>query len=521
MAITEGLLSPQGSRKAESIPDVGVAVQLSPNVSDLTNSFYSSLPLPAPTGLPISCQGHFAISSDRRSIRIDGASGDWNEFLAKSCLPHLYFVLLECLCSRNEKQYYSYWPSSTPAENAIIHTLQSSFWQNVRYTPRKIILGQNHTPFSMSQTIFDGRIFSSLDSEREGPVVKLVRILRPFSCVLYEPRLNNGLLDRLDGDQNRDGDDINVLNPSFVRELLRESLAQSVLPTLDDLELKDILRFALDNGPLERLIGCYIWRLANGSIIKLEPAPPKLAYVVDQEGFDLFEKCGKDVLVRAAAICPEVLDKWTLEDKFNIRRLDGPTIDGFMSSELPLHPIKFFKKAESERLGHVWRYVLRNKMTVTFYQTRPSLSLKDEASKFVSLQGLDSLPIMGWDISLQLSEVCSKLKISVLQESTLEPVRKVCGTWHHGERFLECVYRLAKNYQQVRKALDGLDDDDVRVYPFVIFTDERPFGPCAWISPIACPLDRRRTTSSVSCDTSLSGPQSCTLPSRVNNDCTR
>jgi hypothetical protein len=241
------------------------------------------------------------------------------------------------------------------------------------------------------------------------------------------------------------------------------------LPTLDDLELKDVLRFALDNGPLERLIGCHIWRLANGSIIKLEPAPRKLAYVVDQEGFDLFESCGKDVLVRAAAICPEVLDKWTSEDKFNIRRLDGPTIDGFMSCELPLHPIKFFQKAESERLGHVWRYVLGNQMTVTFYQTRPSLSLKDEASKFVSLEGLDSLPIMGWDISLQLSEVCSKLKISVLRKSTLEPVKKICGTWHIGERFLECVYRLAKNYQKVRDALDGLDDDDVRVYPFCEF----------------------------------------------------
>jgi hypothetical protein len=86
---------------------------------------------------------------------------------------------------------------------------------------------------------------------------------------------------------------------------------------------------------------------------------------------------------------------------------------------------------------------------------------------------------MGWDTSFQLSEVCSKLKISILSESTLEPVKKICGTWHHGERFLECVYRLAKNYQQVRNALDGLDDDDVRVYPFVIFTDERPFGPCA------------------------------------------
>jgi hypothetical protein len=474
MAITEGLLSPQGFRKAESIPDVGVAVQLSPNASDLTNSFYSSLPLPAPTGLPISCHGHFAISSDRRSIRIDGASGEWNEFLAKSCLPQLYFVLLECLCTRNQDNYYSYWPSSTPTENTIIHKLQSSFWLNVPYTSRRVILSQNHQPFSMSQTILDGRILSSFGSEREGPVVKLVRTLRPFSCVLYEPRLNNGLLDRSDGDQSLDGNDVNVLNPSFVRELLRESLAENVLLTLDDLEVKDVLSFALDNGTLERLIGCSIWRLANKSIIKLEPAPAKVAYVVDQEGFDLFETSGVDVLLRANAISAEILDNWTLGDEFNIRKLDGATIDVFMLSELPQHRIKIFKKRESERLAHVWRYIFRNDFTVTFYETRPALALKKENSKFVSLRGLDSLPIMGWDISPRLSEVCSKLKISILQESDLERVKELCGAWDKKERFLECLYRLATSYPKIRNVLDVLDSQDVKVYPhFNALTEDR------------------------------------------------
>lgn len=468
MAITEGLLSPQGSRKTGSIPDVGVAVQLSSDASDLTNSFYCSLPLPAPTGLPINCHGHFAISSDRRSIRIDGASGEWNEFLAKSCFQHLYFMLLECLCTRNQENYYSYWPSSTPAENAIIHKLQSSFWHDVRYTSRRIILSEDRKPFSMNQTILDGRILSTYASyAREGPVTKLVRTLRPLNCVLYEPRLINGLLDRMDGECSRDGEDVSVINPSFVRELLRETLAQGVLFSFDDVEIQDIFGFALDKGPLEKLVGCYIWRLADGTIFKLERVTTNLAYVTDEEGFDLFEKVGVDVLLQPRAIPPEILTSTTFDDEFNIRMLDGSVIDKFMTDDLPPQQIKTFTQTESDRLAHVWRYIFSNEFTVTFYETRPSLALTNDSSRFVSLQAFASLPIMGWNVSSKLSEVCAKLKISVLMETKLKRVRDLCESWHNGQRFLECLYRRGKNSRQIGELLDGLNDDDIRVYPLM------------------------------------------------------
>ena len=478
MAITEGLLASDGSRTAESIPDVGIAVPLLPYGYDLINSFYSTLPLPAPTGLPISCHGHFAISSDRRSIRIDGPSGDWNEFLAQSCLPHLYFILLEYLCARKEEQYYSYWPTSTPVENTIIRKLQSSFWHEVRYTSRLVILSHDGNSFSMSQTIFDGRILS-FGYVREDAILKLVQSLRPFNCVLYQSRLNNGLLDQMDGDENRNGEDVTVLNPRFVRGLLRETQAESVVATLSNLEVRDILNFALDKGSLDELLDCYIWRLANGSIIKLGPykIPSKLAYVVDLEGFDLFEKFGSNVLIRPSAMSSEILDNWTLGNDFNIGRLDGPTIDRFMSAELPHHPMKIFTKTESERLAHVWKYIFRNNFKVTFYETRPSLALQSDHSRFVSLQGLSNLPIMGWDVPPQLADVCSKLKISILKTTKLEPVRKICDTWHSGERFLECLYRLARNYRQIGDTLDALDDVDIRVYHFLTLLMEDRSGP--------------------------------------------
>ena len=462
MAITEGLLSTEGSRRAGSIPDVGVAVQLSSNESNLTNSFYCSLPLPAPTGLPINCHGHFAISSDRRSIRIDGASGEWNEFLAKSCFPHLYFMLLEFLSARNLENYYSFWPSSTPTENAIIHNLQTAFWHDIRYTSRPIILSDDRKPFSMNQTILDGRI-----AAREGPVVKLVRTLRPFNCVLHEQILTDGLLDRMDGDYSRDGEDVNVINPSFIRELLRDTLAQSVLLSFDDLEIQDIFGFALDRGPLDRLVGCYIWRLANGKIFKLEQLPTKLAYITDQDGFDMFETLGYDVLLRPNAIPLQILMSTAFENEFNIRKLDGEAIDIFMLDYLPAQEIKTFTETESQRLARVWRYIVQHGLTVTFYKTRPSLALKGDSSKFVSLQAFESLPIMSWKLSTELAKVCSKLNILVLAETTLEPVKKLCGEWHEGERFLQCLHRLVDNCHQIEDTFAGLNDVDINVYPIM------------------------------------------------------
>ena len=102
-------------------------------------------------------------------------------------------------------------------------------------------MSDKHHAVTISQTIFDGRAFNSLGSGRDGAVVQAVRCLRPFSVVLFEPKLNAGLLRHSDDDNSRDGVDVNVLNPAFVRELLRESLAKSVLSCYDDAFMKEIL----------------------------------------------------------------------------------------------------------------------------------------------------------------------------------------------------------------------------------------------------------------------------------------
>jgi hypothetical protein len=453
-------------RQIDSIPDVAIAVRVSNSPTFETCSFYSSLPLPAPIGLPVNCHAHFAMSSDRRSIRIDGTSGDWNRFLADSCLPHLYFVLLEQLCIRGHERYYSYWPPSIYAENTVTQILQSSFWQKVRYSSRKLILSDENTTATFSHTIFDGRVFA-VGSGRDGAVVQAVRSLRPSSIVVYQPRLNAGLFRQSEGDLTRDGSDINVLNPAFVRELLRESLAKAVLSCYEDSQLKDILDFVLENGPLERLVGCYIWRLANGDLVKMatiEGEETKIAYVVDEEGFRLFQDLAGDALIRPKTMKPEILGKWDLGDDFNIRRLDGSTIDKFVELLLPPHSIKIYSLPEKTWISDVWKYVAEKQLSVKFYERRPTLALVNDNFKFVSAEGLNTLPVMCNDAPLNLASICSKLHIFILAESTVEAVVKLSRNWDCQERFLECLLRLKGNLDQLQKTiLDPLGPKDVKV----------------------------------------------------------
>lgn len=463
----EIMISDHNRGRIDSIPDVAVAVRVSAHPDLEANSFYSSLPLPAPTGLPVNCHGHFAMSSDRRSIRIDGASGDWNRFLAESCLPYLYLALLEQLCIRGEKRYYSYWPSPVLADNAITQALLSTFWRKVRYSTRTLILSEANVAVPISHTIFDGREFNSFGSGRNGAVVQAVRSLRPFYVVIYEPRLNAGLLRQSEGEQYRDGLDVNVLNPAFVRELLRESLAKCVFSSYEDDKLREILDFVLENGPLERLVGCYIWRLANGELVRMAPIEgeeSRIAYVVDDEGFRLFQGVAGDALIRPKTMKPEILEKWDLGNDFNIRRLDGSTIDNFVEASLPPHPIKIFSQSEKTWISDIWKYISAKQFSVRFYEKRPTLALANENSKFVSAEGLNTLPIMGSDVPPSLTKICSKLHVFILAQTTVEAVVNLSKNWDCQERFLECLLRLKGNVEHIRTTiLDPLGPEDVKV----------------------------------------------------------
>jgi len=429
------------SGEKNSIPAVAVAVELRPDPKRDGN-FYSSLPLPAPTGLPIHCHGHFAMSSDRRSIRIDGKSGEWNRYLAEKCLPHLYFALLEQLCLTKTENYYAYWPGQTAAD-AISNALLSSFWTNIRRSSRQVILSPHKKAFSFAQTIFEGRTIPLTNCIVNDPIARLVRALRPQHLLIHEPALNAGLIPEVPSRANLE---LNILNSAFVRDLLRESEAPEALKSFHNQSLRNISDFVLENDvSFERVVGCYICRLANGEFFRISRRQrnSKIAYLVDSNGFTLLNHLAKDRFIDPQSIRPR---DWNLQgDTFNIGVFNGQTLDDLICGTFRAGTVHTYQETETSFIRELMWYVANKKFAITFHHSRPTLPVQNNWSTFVSMKGCTVLPVMPPDVPKEVAKLCDSLKIHILERTEQVDVIKMTDTWNRDERFLECVFRSQGN----------------------------------------------------------------------------
>ncbi|KAH9939666.1 uncharacterized protein BXZ73DRAFT_43603 [Epithele typhae] len=95
---------------------VALAARIAPADSPNSDahSFFSSLPLPVPTALPVHIHASFVLADDRRNIRWDGdgsmnEESKFNRWLLTSQLPDLYIYLLEVF-AQGDPTVHSPWP---------------------------------------------------------------------------------------------------------------------------------------------------------------------------------------------------------------------------------------------------------------------------------------------------------------------------------------------------------------------------------------------------------------------------
>jgi len=429
------------SGEKNSIPAVAVAVELRHDPKRDGN-FYSSLPLPAPTGLPIHCHGLFAMSSDRRSIRIDGESGEWNRYLAEKCFPHLYFALLEQLCLTKTENYYAYWPGLT-APNAVSNALLLSFWTRVRWSSRQLLLSPDKKAFTFAQTIFDGRTVQRTKNSSDDPIARLVRLLRPQHLLIHEPALNAGLIPEVLSPANLQ---LNVLNPAFLRKLLSQSEAPKALKTFDNPSIRQISDFILEEDvSFERVVGCYICRLANGEFFRISDRrkESKIAYLIDLNGFILLNHLARDRFIDPRSIPTR---NWNLHgDRFNIGIFDGQTLDELICGAFPPETMRTYQPTEASFIRKLMQYVVDEKFVTTFHQSRPMLPVQNNPSTFVSLKGCTILAVMPPDVPKEMNKLCQSLGINILEKTEQADVIKMTHSWNRDERFLECIFRSQGN----------------------------------------------------------------------------
>ena len=458
-AVEENLIS-SGPGIKQIIPDIAIAAKLS-NTSAGQHNYYNSLPVQEETRLPVSCHSRFAVTPDRRSLRREDKGGDWNRFLANACFPNLYFFLLEKLAQNRkaESNYYGYWPSPSSLDHEISECLRTAFWRQITASSRSLFLSDKLRT-AISSTIFDVR--TPIATRQSDPVLALVQSLRPQHVIVTAPNVLQGLLQlRSSSNEHADGR-IALLNSSYIRDLLREDLTESIITTkFTATELKSILNFAKGTDSFETLCNCWALRLDDGRTARLQTRNKdqshisEVYYTIDTVGYSLLKGIIPGSLVNPFAFG---IDISKLKSLFNIQLLDGPAIDLFLEEKLKAELIKTFTTEEGGWLSRLSHYISSKGFVVHFYDQRPTLPLSNIPNTFISLEACDRLPVMppldGTHL-LNIAKRLPDLHVLANEACRYKPLAdKVLRTWDIDERFLECLYRMVNgNCLELRSVL--------------------------------------------------------------------
>jgi hypothetical protein len=432
-----------------AIPDVAMATNRSLSILR-TGHYYNSLPTPSPTGLPVHCHARFSTTADRRSLRIDGDSGQWNRFLAAQCFPHMYFFLLEVLALQAVTSYYSFWPM-VRVEDTITSALQSTFWKKLPGCTKRIIQTSNNHAYQLDRVIFDTREMRQGKDSADW-ILQFVKLMLPESHIVHQPPLNRALFssDFIARDHAKAcPPNLQSLSPLFVRRLLQLPESVAVLSTLDDSALRSIIDFTLEDGPSDNFIGCYGLRSANEALFKLERIETskagKVVSVIDETGFRLFKETHGNTLLKPSFLSDKASKIFCeAQQQLNVRRINGLDIDRFLEHIFPSRDIQQVPAQQKDWLSALWSYIFAKDFQVSFYKTRPTIGLQSAAQfHFASLNGLEAQPIMPPYMPTDLRGLCEKIPgLFILTPSKLADVTASAAKWDGEERFLHCLRKL-------------------------------------------------------------------------------
>ncbi|KAI9891893.1 MAG: hypothetical protein M1814_002278 [Vezdaea aestivalis] len=119
------------SKRSQKRTECGIALLKSQTSQIFQHRIFCSLPTPFKTELPISFNASFAITSDRETIPLGGATRTsetaWNLWLLTERLPSLWLQFLGEIAKVDGALAYQYWPRANPSQE-ISSTLWKGFW---------------------------------------------------------------------------------------------------------------------------------------------------------------------------------------------------------------------------------------------------------------------------------------------------------------------------------------------------------------------------------------------------------
>jgi len=420
-----------------SIPHVALATVYPSN--GFTPYFYNSLPLPVATGLPVSCHGFFITTPDRRSLRRDGGEGSWNEFLERSCLPFIYFILLSKYPKHRFNQYYSLWPS---AENLDLRTpLASSFWDHLPKSSESLILNRDGKRYRFGEVIFDTGVGEPQGMSHKPPILDVVRKLQS-SHVVYIPSINKYF-------SRNPALNFRRLTPALVRSLLKTSEARTALSQVSDGDLKIILSYIVEENQVADLVNCVALRNGRGEMMEIPAPGTNELHIIDESGFNLFKDISGRHLIKPSILSGTVRNLLLNNNgALNIKAMVAGVVDRSVEHKIQRgNNTKQLTESESEWINMVWRYVYGNKFDVSFFNDCPTIPLLPEDRRvFVSRKGLRSLPIMPPQTSHDIRRICEHIPgVFFLASPVPDRVKDIVKGWNIIESFLHCLSMVPVN----------------------------------------------------------------------------
>lgn len=394
--------------------------------------YFSTLPLPFPTDLPVHVHATFLLASDRASIPIedsmqeDGAK--WNRWLLSSAIPHLYLAFLEDLGRQTIglQDPFDFWPQDSPSKRHLSEPVYTSFWQMLPNSSRALFpvtrqiravsRGKRGPPelVKINEAVFDFLPEDKSSALRKVLESQIPRLVRPPRKVRDELKREMAVQREVV---------VKSVTPSMLCGLFKQEKASKCLeenasenPIVLE-TLLEIIKPVLDHD-FKELDGCRILPLADGTLGTLRLANPhKRAdhYFLanNAEELELFDFA----LGLLASEVPGKFKKAIMDSaKFNITRLDLSDIGILLERQ------DFGNKTPTEEmdtwLGKFWDYCRRAETTLSEMKNFTSgleirhhpifVATCDGIKRYTEPEKLDILPSVIEPEKPQQRSLCNK-----------------------------------------------------------------------------------------------------------------
>lgn len=241
-----------------------------------TPKFFSTLPLPFGTGLPVHIHATFILPSDRASIPIEesmrAAGAEWNKWLLTSAIPHLYLTFLEDFARKSIEphEYFNLWPCHSVFKEYLPEMISSSFWQLLPRSscrlfpvPKHIRALRNKKCQAPALIEIKDAIFDLLPESESIALRKVLELLLTDELVRVPDVIREELKFRKI--------EVKSITPERLRDLFKEESASKCLEEMaskDPNILETLLRMVkpVRDQDFVAMDGCRILPIADGSL---------------------------------------------------------------------------------------------------------------------------------------------------------------------------------------------------------------------------------------------------------------